>query len=241
MGIPHMFQFRLLAASVTAAGLLAAMPAAAAVQTARYSGTVAFGFDQTGVFAAPGSSLAGYSWVATYTYNRFLGGFYNTDGFTYDVSYGGVANGYPGLSPMISASITINGVTRSVAGAYSAQVATYTSPYVAHNAEDYSNDGITQVYNYIANFNYPAGAPASLDLNFGPVAATGGFGYTSWQTYDFATGTNTEFAYANLGSDAVYSVGIAVPEPASWAMLIAGFGLVGTALRRRRAPASITA
>ncbi len=32
-----------------------------------------------------------------------------------------------------------------------------------------------------------------------------------------------------------------VPEPASWAMLIAGFGLVGSALRRRRPLATVTA
>ena len=31
------------------------------------------------------------------------------------------------------------------------------------------------------------------------------------------------------------STGIAVPEPSSWAMLIAGFGLIGATLRRRRA------
>jgi hypothetical protein len=31
----------------------------------------------------------------------------------------------------------------------------------------------------------------------------------------------------------------AVPEPASWAMLIAGFGLIGTAMRRRRLAAAI--
>ncbi len=28
----------------------------------------------------------------------------------------------------------------------------------------------------------------------------------------------------------------AVPEPATWAMLIAGFGVIGGAMRRRRAP-----
>jgi hypothetical protein len=31
----------------------------------------------------------------------------------------------------------------------------------------------------------------------------------------------------------------AVPEPASWAMLIAGFGLTGAAMRRRRVTAAV--
>ena len=35
--------------------------------------------------------------------------------------------------------------------------------------------------------------------------------------------------------DNLTSVGGAVPEPASWAMLIAGFGVVGASMRRRRA------
>jgi hypothetical protein len=33
----------------------------------------------------------------------------------------------------------------------------------------------------------------------------------------------------------------AVPEPATWAMMIGGFGLVGGALRRRRSLASVSA
>lgn len=41
-------------------------------------------------------------------------------------------------------------------------------------------------------------------------------------------------AYFNNGGAFSVEVG-AVPEPASWAMLIAGFGLVGATLRRRRA------
>ena len=37
---------------------------------------------------------------------------------------------------------------------------------------------------------------------------------------------------AGLGPD-IANIG-AVPEPASWALLVAGFGLIGTAARRRR-------
>jgi uncharacterized repeat protein (TIGR03803 family) len=36
-----------------------------------------------------------------------------------------------------------------------------------------------------------------------------------------------------------FNVGGAVPEPASWAMLIAGFGLTGAAMRRRRVSAAV--
>ncbi len=44
--------------------------------------------------------------------------------------------------------------------------------------------------------------------------------------------------FFNLGVDNVSVTTGAVPEPASWALLIAGFGLVGGALRRRRALAA---
>lgn len=43
------------------------------------------------------------------------------------------------------------------------------------------------------------------------------------------------FGQSNLYSDNLTFTTNAVPEPASWAMLMTGFGLAGAALRRRRA------
>jgi len=50
-------------------------------------------------------------------------------------------------------------------------------------------------------------------------------------TFFLSTGAGLENVFA-IGTLSADSTG-AVPEPASWAMLIAGFGLTGTAMRRR--------
>jgi hypothetical protein len=47
----------------------------------------------------------------------------------------------------------------------------------------------------------------------------------------FATGSSDNVG--PLLDNVLVTQGV-IPEPASWAMLIAGFGLVGTAMRRRR-------
>jgi hypothetical protein len=72
-------------------------------------------------------------------------------------------------------------------------------------------------------------------------------GGSPYKTYRYAftplgAGTlNLQFAtssYDNIGpilDNVLVTQGGAVPEPATWAMLIAGFGLVGFAARRRRA------
>lgn len=52
-------------------------------------------------------------------------------------------------------------------------------------------------------------------------------------------GNGTIFRFSNAATAAAFSGTPAVPEPASWAMLIAGFGLTGAALRRRRARAGM--
>ena len=77
-----------------------------------------------------------------------------------------------------------------------------------------------------------AGLPSPVDANGNQSA------FTSNMRVNFAdnagiTGfrmTSTQFAFETD----TYAIGAAVPEPATWAMLIAGFGLVGFAARRSR-------
>jgi hypothetical protein len=83
----------------------------------------------------------------------------------------------------------------------------------------------------------------SIDLNNAGVAAltSGGTFRVGGRVTNRGTATthalfsNTFGAVVTLDFDTVVAPVPAVPEPASWAMLITGFGLAGSALRRRRA------
>jgi hypothetical protein len=66
--------------------------------------------------------------------------------------------------------------------------------------------------------------------------SVGDYGYNLWPRAPIA-GTR---GIADFAPDAATFRGGTVPEPATWAMLITGFGLVGGAMRRRR-PATATA
>jgi len=50
----------------------------------------------------------------------------------------------------------------------------------------------------------------------------------------FQGGLDESWGIDNLALSALYDRDAVIPEPATWAMLIAGFGLVGAAARRRR-------
>ncbi len=59
-----------------------------------------------------------------------------------------------------------------------------------------------------------------------------------------AGGTNTILVRGTTGGDAAFSgtlsfAGSAVPEPATWAMMLVGFGAIGGAMRRRNTTARV--
>ena len=57
-------------------------------------------------------------------------------------------------------------------------------------------------------------------------------GPVRYLTEGFAASGGVNSLSRVLGSDR------SIPEPSTWALMIAGFGLAGASLRRRRAPAS---
>lgn len=61
--------------------------------------------------------------------------------------------------------------------------------------------------------------------------------YMVWNNTSDPNGNASWNYFFNTG-DAQFSATFAVPEPQSWAMMIAGFGLVGAAMRRRRLAAA---
>lgn len=60
-------------------------------------------------------------------------------------------------------------------------------------------------------------------------------GYTNGNTnyFNIGNGNNVSIWNNNGFAGVTFGAGGTVPEPASWAMMIAGFGLVGAAMRRR--------
>ena len=91
----------------------------------------------------------------------------------------------------------------------------------------------------------------SISLNGSTIAGSGG-NFTTWTNFSsaggvFNAGVNVlQFTVTNFGQPTGNPSGLrveflssetgvgAIPEPAAWAMLIAGFGLVGAVARRRR-------
>jgi hypothetical protein len=95
----------------------------------------------------------------------------------------------------------------------------------------------------------------AIRLNGNLLAASGG-DFRTWTNFaansGFVAGANTlQFVVTNIGQRSGNPSGLRVeftasdvtpvPEPASWAMMIAGFGLVGAAMRRRASAPERTA
>lgn len=212
---------------------ITAAPAAAAVRIAHFAGTLVSGLDQTGLFGTPGADLAGAAITASYRYDTALGLRNSNPGVSEEV-FGG---SYFGISsPVTNTRITINGISHDIASLTTSTAFTSLGFGIAFDSYDFEDNALFQTANGAGNFDVTtlAGFPSALDTLVAPRAVTLSNSYFQFTTFDKVNLVQSVRSYGEWEASATFSV-TAVPEPASWALLLIGFGLVGGALRRRPA------
>jgi hypothetical protein len=109
------------------------------------------------------------------------------------------------------------------------------------------------IYSYSFMLLNAGGTPNSFAASIGGNTVTSltnadGFPFTAYSGAFTATGATTDLRFTFrqdpgfylLDAVSVVEEVAAVPEPATWAMMIAGFGIAGVSLRRRRQKVTVT-
>lgn len=211
-----------LGAAFVAAAIAA--PAAALHKVATYTGVITSGSDSAGLFGAAGSDLAGVAFTTVYTYDTKLGTRHK--GLpVYDQIDGGTAT--LKTNPLTSATLTIAGVTRAAALDFYGIVALAPATHLSEHevvGDYYYHE---QMYNFI----YPPVVP-SLDANVPTTAGSGG-GLFTIGFGGMVNGKPDTLEASGMFDTRSVTITGSVPEPASWALLLAGFAAVGGTMRRR--------
>jgi hypothetical protein len=207
-------------------------PAFATKVIVTYSGTISSGHDQAGEFGAAGDSLAGMIFSAQYIFDTKRGATISDDEISN--SYGGTRFGTS--NPLVTASLTINGQTIYPEFS-SGEIYNYNngleSQQISHGVSYYDNEFSykeTVLYNnvWFDGDYYPN--------NF--VTFTGSLvgnheGYYQNSFYDYSQSSYVYDTFVILSATNLTIT--AVPEPTTWAMMVAGFGIIGFAARKRSA------
>lgn len=200
--------------------------AAAALGFAALPGVASAAYLPTGVQNNVAlSTVTGGGWTQCYssTYGQILGS-------TYDAALSGCSGSRLMLAARESGSSTLLLLAQA---AYADVTFNTGTSNVTHNA-----NGVEWYYG--ANFSWGfAQGGDSVSRSECDTNNTNAAQRLCWHTLSFvggwragaATGLNNSGAYERLIF--VSNAGGGVPEPAAWAMMLAGFGLVGGAMRRR--------
>ncbi len=142
--------------------------------------------------------------------------------FVYSVNVGGAGLTLSQVTPTITITNLANGLTFSG------------NPLAIPDNAGYGPSGVNVAYN---NLGTDYGFQNAENLSFSFLQVPLGFDPNQNDTYDISLSLNE--GNTNLGSvSEVVNVGSGVPEPATWAMMLIGFGLVGMRLGKRRSLAA---
>lgn len=223
---------------------LMALPASAATFKAVYTGTVNSSSNQTGEFGTTEvQGLDGLDFVLTFIYDPSVGLEFSNSAIR-SVSGGTIT---ATSSPIIMSSISINGVTRTVDGAFAGSVGvqvTEPCPNCLDSVDHFAQAFVSapsRELNYalsaqILDFDLPI--PLSLTTPFGftvPAAPLSSFGFFSF--FDSIDGVLVESVSGSLTLQTVSVSEVRdvspVPLPAGLPLLLAGLGALAVVRKRR--------
>ena len=228
-------------AAIAAVAMMAANAASAAIVTVTIDGTVVEGFDNFHTFG--GGSLTGDAFQAVFTFDTSVPAFSASNSQVTFINGG--SSEPPSVSPSLGASITINGDTATIAGGYYSelweghgtsslveQIDTAYDDSVDVNGEDLSRITIDS-YGFL---------PETIDQPIAKTMLLNGRDVASVGNVQILTENSggLQNAFADLVATSLTET-VAVPEPASWALMLCGFGALGGALRSRRKQAAVAA
>ena len=200
-----------------------AAPAEALPRVATYRGTIVSGTDATGVFTAPGTDLTGQGFIAQYFYDSTAGVRTTTPGVADVLNF----SSSPSPTRDLIARLTING--HSFEFATSSGAAAVTIGAVFHFSKHFSDPGGPIATYALSNAVEAAIADPSLDADLtasDPSLRAGGFLIFN----GFGQSADASGSFGNT----TVTIGSAVPEPATWALMVGGFAMTGFAMRRRK-------
>ena len=215
---------------------LAATPALAVVKRATITGTTTSNPDHIHQLSTAGIA-SGTPFTLSYTYDTLRGTNDYYPGQGYNALYGSLLEGG---NPILSASLTVNGI--SVHPSYPDTmidiITLNSSPDATeiHFEKLVTNTVIPNGNIYIEAFyvtfnfqQYVETLESNLQVLHNSKIPNGFWTFTERNANGDIVSTNS----VNFLGESL-SITDAVPEPANWAMMIAGFGLIGATQRRRR-------
>jgi len=231
--------FRITAATAATLALAFAAPAAAKVYPLYLQGTIASGYDQAGYFLSGGGDLTGRAFKAAFFTDDSVGGREEDDGQRTWIF------GADERNPT-TATLTINGVTVAFGEPMGPIGEDHSDEYYGETRQQvgasdsyrrmsegwiYDDRDWSWVYFHQEAGGFGQDFLADHDwrsLTTAQAQAATRIGSFTIQHYDNHSG------YTPLATGRFEITSAAIPEPGAWTLMIAGLGLAGGLLRRRR-------